>query len=302
MRRVAVTVSDSDGRFEFGSRGAAVGIVVRRLGYRVANVSLQPPDVADPIRIRLEPTPVALAGIASVAARTACPLPDDANARALVRTAQSRYHTPAQPVVFHSLATFQSGRADSGADGEPAAAPRRIWLAATTAAWPGWRDQIFRVGYAARLIRGVTERSVVWQYVPLDQEYAAHFADEMFARNHDFRMSPAPVGGWTVAFCPKRGSRATGIDGILTISADTLIAAASWNFRTPRPNEEAGGEVDFLSPDLSQASLLLPLASRFWRRAGAGRFYVQRAEYLEWRVHPGDRPVPLPRELIDQGS
>lgn len=109
------------------------------------------------------------------------------------------------------------------------------------------------------------------------------------------------LGGWAVAFCPTRGTRTTGIDGILTISADTLIAAASWNFRTPRPDEAAGGEVDFLPPELSQASLLLPLSSRFWRRSGAGRFYVQRAEYLEWRVHPGDRPVPLPREISDQG-
>jgi hypothetical protein len=174
-----------------------------------------------------------------------------------------------------------------------------MWLAVTTAAWSVWERQIRNVGYAARQQQGFNERYAAWLYVPLQSEYASHFAEPGFAAAHDFRVTHGPGGSFSVSFCPTASIRKPDVEGVLTISGDTSIVSATWRFTTPRPREDAGGEVDFLPPSLTRASLLLPASYRYWRRTDANSFYVERAEFEEWRIYPGDRAPPVPRELYD---
>lgn len=102
----------------------------------------------------------------------------------------------------------------------------------------------------------------------------------------------------TVAFCPRGGDRT--VQGTLTIGADTTLVAATWRFQTPRPREDAGGELTFLPFEPGEDGSppdLLPARSVFWRKQMGRDVYFHRSMiYTRWRVRRSDaraeeRPV-----------
>ena len=55
-------------------------------------------------------------------------------------------------------------------------------------------------------------------------------------------MSSGPTG-WTIGFCTKGPTTRPGIAGMMRIDSTYAFARAEWQFLTPKPKEDAGGEI-----------------------------------------------------------
>lgn len=115
--------------------------------------------------------------------------------------------------------------------------------------------------------------------------------EEGFGCRHTLSSWHEAGGAFTIAFCgSERGHGRTYLEGTLAISADTVLLSARWRYRTPRPDEHAGGEVDFMMPPSGRSVwLLIPTRGVFWRRiAGSRTLFHQRTEvYTSWRMGRG---------------
>jgi hypothetical protein len=129
-------------------------------------------------------------------------------------------------------------------------------------------------GYAIRMtpgrrsgIAGAAEPGP-WWYPKLHTWNTDHFARPEFgALNALYVVSAGPTG-WTIGFCSNRPKR-PGIAGQMRIDSTYRFVRAEWEFQTPKPREDAGGEIVFLA---GTRAALLPLESYFWRRLDdAGR-------------------------------
>jgi hypothetical protein len=303
LRRVGTARSDAGGLFALGdvSTGAATGLVVRRMGYRRLARALVPADSV--VRLRLTAETVMLTGVTAIAATRGCPNREDPRARAAWEAARAKYPPLADTMVFHSLATFYRGDvAREEIDIVSEGVGSRGWSAAGTAVWPMWRRQIRAGGYAVRLAQPFGERYALWEYAPLEMVFAQHFADPLFGELHTLSVVASAGGETTIRFCPRPGSprgRAE-IEGTLTLSSGGALLSGAWQYRTPNPVEDAGGEVDFLPPEVTTRSLLLPERSLFWRRmAGGTRYHVMGERYEEWRLFPGSEAPPPPAEIFE---
>lgn len=102
-----------------------------------------------------------------------------------------------------------------------------------------------------------------WWYPKLHTWNADHFARPEFGQlNALYTISSGPTG-WSIGFCTKRPGR-PGMAGMLRIDSTYAFTRAEWEFRTPKPKEDAGGEIVFLA---GTTSALLPLVSYFWKLA-----------------------------------
>jgi hypothetical protein len=102
-----------------------------------------------------------------------------------------------------------------------------------------------------------------WWYPKLHTWSADHFARPEFGQlNALYTISSGPTG-WTIGFCTKRPGR-PGIRGLMRIDSTYAFTRAEWQFQTPKPKEDAGGEIVFLT---GTTSTLLPLVSYFWKLA-----------------------------------
>ncbi|HET7234640.1 MAG TPA: carboxypeptidase regulatory-like domain-containing protein [Longimicrobium sp.] len=297
LRRVGNAMSDASGRFSLRTNPAesVTGLVATRVGYRRASLAVTAADTV--VQLRLVPASVSLEGITATAGVRACPNREDAAARAAWNGARAKYPPFTDTVVFHSLAVLRNGdvaREEIDVFGSDGGA--RGWTGAGTAAWEPWRQRIRRAGYALRLQRGFGEQYAFWQYAPLEMVFPQHFVDPLFGELHTFSTVASTREQTTIRFCPREPhSRSRPeIEGTLTLLRSGVLQRATWRYRTPNPDEDAGGDVDFLSPDVTARSLLLPAASRFWRKTMGGRYYVQSATYQEWRLYPGMRAPPVP--------
>jgi hypothetical protein len=124
-------------------------------------------------------------------------------------------------------------------------------------------------GYAIRRKPGrsvgliATSGGGPWWYPNLHTWNADHFARPEFGQlNALYTVSSGPTG-WTIGFCTKRPGR-PGIAGLLRIDSTYVFTRAEWEFKTPKPKEDAGGEIVFLT---GTTSALLPLVSYFWKLA-----------------------------------
>jgi hypothetical protein len=149
-------------------------------------------------------------------------------------------------------------------------------------------DGIARDGYA-RLLDGVnadiTATWSAWAYPPLEAELATHFASDEFARRNDLAMTSVDDRA-AIRFCGARRFRSRPyLSGVLVLRADGSLERAWWRFRTPAPDEEAGGEVEFAELDATAGPpLLLPARGRFYRRQGAAAFFQRQQTYDGWRT------------------
>jgi hypothetical protein len=299
LRRSAASVSDPSGHFSFGAPevSGATGLVVSRVGYQTRAVPLTGADTA--LRVELQAAPVMLAGITSATQpREPCPNHEDPRARSLWESVRANYPAMPDTVVFHSLGTIRSQQQDASSIGEFAdERGRRQWTAATNDAWPVWRRLISSSGYASPQTESVQPRYAYWRYVPLEDGFSQHFVEEQFGTLHTLSIENSAGGYTTLAFCPRAGPHRTEVSGTLTVSPEGFLVRGAWRYRTPSPREDAGAEVDFVPPVATRQSLLLVQSYLFWRRVQPRRYYVEAAEYEEWRLYPGSNPPPVPAEL-----
>ena len=70
---------------------------------------------------------------------------------------------------------------------------------------------------------------------------------------------------------------------------DTTLIRATWRFRTPAPDERAGGQAEFAAVDRRAGRpVLLPVRSVYWRRAGVAQTFRREQSYGLWSTAARD--------------
>jgi hypothetical protein len=310
-RTVRSTFAEPDGRFRLPIPAGATDVALRveRLGFsgRTLPVDL-PRALGTLIRIRLEPDPLPLPGFRVEVAPEACPPRSQQDGLALwTRMAEKHpdgldalgaatytlVRVDTLPEISERPSNRISGHLEESelqADGQRGFSGR-LRLA--------WERRLGRDGYAFPIRRTDAEGSYsTWSYAPLEADFASHFATPLFLQHHRLR-SPSPLddGGWLISFCPGSGNR-PGLEGHFEVSPDTLLYRVEWRFRTPEPDEGAGGWARFPAPaSAADPPRLLPLESMTWRRLRGGGIQRRAQWYEAWVVTPGDSVPFLPDRL-----
>ncbi|TVP47569.1 MAG: carboxypeptidase regulatory-like domain-containing protein [Gemmatimonadales bacterium] len=314
-RLVASTVTTESGGFRIPpprtpARGPggleSPGIRAERLGYATVERPLSDEETAGAlIRLVMEPAPLPLPELRVEVASERCPDRSHPEGAALWE-AMARLHPNgldtlgAASYTLVRTDTLPAGRIIRGnADGPLTAGQRGFSGRLRTA----WERRVERDGYAFPVRRTDLSGSFdAWSYAPLEADFASHFGTPLFARQQRFRApSPGPAGGWIVPFCAA-DSRRAGVEGYLELSADTLLLRVDWRFRTPDPDEGAGGWTRF--PETAPgtpAPLLLPLEAVVWRTIRSGEVQRRSQWFEAWTVTPGDSVPFLPEraETVD---
>lgn len=311
--RIAVTRTDASGLFSFPSEHSAAAriLVLSRVGYRTLSFPVSAAAAAP--RYRMESLPVSLPELTVLAVRDACPNRDQGKARQLWHAVRRRYDTTStrRGVAFWALTAGEVLSPDRVGEVDES----RLELASTQSDQSGsgtlllppppyYADvdlSIREHGYAVR----VSPERVVhypdffhWVYPALGSRHSTHFLSEAFGSLHSLSLVAETDDSYVLAFCP-HSHRQPAIEGTLTLARDSTLRSAAWSFHTPKPREEAGGEVVFAPWDAPAGRLphLLPARSIFWRRqAGRKSFYQRPAVFLCWVVSPDALAPELPTQ------
>jgi len=298
-RRLAGDGSDPTGHFRLAATGATAGarvLFARGIGLEPARRILAPADSV--LRLVMQ-THAILIESANVEAEPAkCPLDDDPSARALWQQAASHYDIALSAygvrtdvLLFGAIvapdslgvidttrlvATFIHGGYSALAFATRFKATANFY--AVPAAGVPWR----RYGR--------------WHYPLLESSFAWHFADAMFASANRMILAGRDDEGFIINFCSSRGNRPY-IMGHLTIAPDTTLASAEWEFVTPQPREDAGGQVLFAPADpRRRGQPIVPVAGLFWRRV-LRQVYQEWMEYRQWYRCEGPLSCSAPTPL-----
>jgi hypothetical protein len=304
-----------DGAFRLRARTEVGSFSIRaeRLGYRTLERALTAAEATgERVGLVLEPAPLPLPGFNVEATSEACPARHHPDAASLWE-AMARRHPGGLDTL--GAATYTLARTDTLAT-RATNRPTPEGLSAGQRGFSGrlrlsWERRIPREGYAFPVRRTDPTGSYdAWSYAPLEADFASHFGTPLFVQQHRLRApSPGTGGGWILAFCSADPER-PGLDGHLELSPDTLLVRAEWRFRTPEPDEEAGGWARFPGTRPSgEPGYLLPLESLVWKTLREGRVQRRAQWYEAWRVTPGDSVPFLPErgqvqdpERIPQGG
>ena len=298
-RRLAGDGSDPTGHFRLASASDAVGprvVLARGIGLEPVRRLLAPGDSV--VRLVMQTHAVLIEAANVEAEPSKCPLLDDPRARTIWQQAASHYDIALSAygvrtdvMMFGALvapdslgvidttrlvATFIHGGYSALAFATRFNAEKNFY--AVPAAGVPWR----RYGR--------------WHYPLLESSYAWHFADAMFAAANRLVLVASGDEGTTIAFCSSQGNRPY-IQGHLQIARDTTLASAEWEYITPEPREDAGGQVLFAPADPARRGQpLVPVAGLFWRRV-LRQVYQEWMEYRQWMRCEGplscDAPAPL---------
>ena len=294
----AATRTDDAGGFALSTRWTHDGamLVVRGLGLRTQAVPLASRHVVVVVRMESQPVPLPPLTV-SAAPRPPCPNREDPRARALWERMRARYWRRGQDSVF--VFGFVETRSGVGHKAD-------AWNPDAGRVTAGWTfgglvvDHpafMRRSGYAGRAAGGPGERTASWSYRALDQGAIQDFAGDYFGEAHTLSLVHAGAERTTVAFCPRERMGRTGqIAGTLELAADTTLRVARWSFRTPAPDEDAGGEAVYDPPDPELGRALLARESFFWRRTNPPRYYFEAHRFRAWQRSTRDRPVTHPRD------
>ncbi|HEX6038116.1 carboxypeptidase-like regulatory domain-containing protein [Longimicrobium sp.] len=257
-------------------------LTVHRIGFNTRIVELAASDTA--VLVRMEPAPVRLAPVTVASTgRRICPNREDPRARALWTAMRGRYWQPTSPaVVVFGLLEKRSGVGSKQDVYDPAAGERST----------GWTEDALLIahpelmalsGYATRANGGTGFRTAFWQYRFLDDGGMQDFTGDWFGQAHT--LSTVDAGGETVlVFCPRERMQRTGqMEGTLRLDVAMNLVQAQWRFRTPPPDEDAGGEAMYLPPALALGRALLVRESWFWRKTNGGRYYFEAKTFTGWR-------------------
>lgn len=289
---VARTVTDAEGSFHFArdsSRDATV-LLVRRIGFHPTSMSLLANQSG--IVVTVAPVVTPLPEVVTTAARRACPNRDEPEARRLWHAMSSHYATHSHSDDIWARPVGRWEDVDVADVGQVDESRFREGGFAMVGAW---REALFRSialhGYARRLEPGddLTGEYFHWRYARLDRELDEHFVEADFAKRHSLGLWRTDDGSFTITFCGHDHSKPY-LEGTLSLSRDTALVEAQWVYRTPKPHENAGGEITFLAPPRRAITwLLVPLRGVFWRRrGGSDTKYSQSAwVYQAWLIGPG---------------
>ncbi|HEX7238961.1 MAG TPA: carboxypeptidase-like regulatory domain-containing protein [Longimicrobiaceae bacterium] len=290
--RLASARTDSTGAFAFSASQTAdaVGLLTRRIGFAPLRRSVLPP--ASGLVLQLSPAPVALEGlVVSTHARPACPRRDTPEARALWEAASRRYSRTPDTLGIATSAEVFRGEVPRTGIGQVDEAR----LVPATFGTGNVRRQVHRSrGYGVRnpLRTMSDELHASWYYLPLGSHAAGHFVDPSFGEHNALAVHARTPDRVVLAFCSRGLAReAVGVEGTLTLAADTTLSEAAWRYRTPSPREDAGGEVVF-APYARGAPepWLVPASSLYWRGiiGRPGRYIQQWVRFGAWSVAPPD--------------
>jgi hypothetical protein len=278
--------TDEQGRFTLSGRAQvseAVFLSFRGMGYRTRTLALPSRDSS--LQVVLEAAPLALAPvIVSAAPGRLCPNVEDPRARMLWERMRSRYWQEHADTVF--IFGFVEVRQGTGTkqdvDLAETGPPSHGWTTgALVTASPGL---MARSEYATPAAGGAGERTAFWTYRALDFGQMQDFTGAYFGQAHTFALLQAGPAQMMISFCPRsRQPRVGQIEGVLTLSRDTVLTNARWAFRTPRPDEDAGGEASYYHPESATGRALLAHQTRFWRKTTGGRYYFETHEFVDWR-------------------
>jgi hypothetical protein len=284
LKQLEVQRSSVTGSFAFTREYAdsATALIASRLGYRSANVALN--GTGPSLTLRMTAEAVQLEEV-SVRARSSAPCPnrDEPEARALWEAAAAGYDRSYERVGIVSAMMSTTGQVPRSRIGQVDEA--RLWPARRgTSALPRSIDS--RTGYGYRVQSSLEPDFVSWHYKELGSHQAQHFIDPSFGTYNSLSIRARTPDGVVLAFCSRGlGRQAVGIGGTLTLSPTNAILAAAWTFRTPRPEEEAGGEVTFVPRgEGGRPPWLVPATSLYWRAVvGRPSDAFQRWErFTEW--------------------
>lgn len=288
-RRVAGGQTDERGRFGLApvepERQAM--LTVRRLGFQTQTVQLASSDTS--LVVRMNPRPVVLEPLTvSATGQRACPNREDPRARALWERMRSRYWQPLSDSVFvFGFMELRSGVGDKSEVDRPEVGRVSSGWTIGSLVWAN-PALMARSGYASDASGGVGERTAFWLYRALDHGSMQDFTGDYFGSAHTFSIIGSGADQITLGFCPRERMRRTGqIEGRLVLHPDTTLNWARWSFRTPRPDEDAGGEASYYPPARELGSALLARETLFWRKTNGGRYYFESRMFSGWR--PQDR-------------
>lgn len=294
-RLLATTTTTLTGAFGFAAAESpeARAISVSRIGYETVNRPFRPGE--GEMRIRLVPVALQLDGV-SVAARAPrrCPNREDPQARALWTRTAARYSRATDTVNIEVLSDMVAGEVDEAELGDVRSEDMDVSGAYSN----GYRRVVDpRIGYGYALSVSIEPEFAAWSYMPLWSFGAPHFLDPSFGEYNTLSVLARSSGTTVIVFCSRGLSRAAvGIEGTLTIAADSSFASATWRFLAPRRREEAGGRTIFAPhPGGSSRPWLVPTQGFYWRREhGRSRVYRIWRNYDRWQASP-DGPVLVPR-------
>jgi hypothetical protein len=270
------------------------------LGY--SSVEKQVSAPAADLTLELTPVALKLEGITAVARpAVTCPRREDHAARELWAALRVRYdHTQdTLGLSFYATRYDATGPLDDlGSLGE-----RQMMRS-----WYGVAGRSRRLNahytssytYAYPILTSFDPAYARWRYRELQTTDVGHFIDEEFGERHTFSVLGQDKEVVILGFCPTEGrSKRATIEGKLTVGRDTSLVKAEWTFRTPRPTEEAGGEVVFV-PRGPEAIPLLPARALFWRKLIGRRIsYFQRSEqFATYEFLPPDSAPARPLQWL----
>jgi hypothetical protein len=298
-RRAAAAQTDNQGGFEIagGPGQEQLMLTVRRLGMATQTLQLTSRDTT--LRVVMDVQPVSLQPLTvETSAGRLCPRREEPRARELWTLMRSRYWQPNEDSVF--MFAFMELRSGTGhkSDAYDPEAGRTAAGWTTGALVVAHPEFMVHSGYAAAAAGGVGDRTAFWLYRKLDQGAIQDFTGEYFGAVHTFAIISQNAGQTTIAFCPQDRLRRTGqIQGTLTLRSDTTLSTAQWSFRTPSPEEDAGGEASYLPPERAFGRALLTRETVFWRKSGPHFYYFEAKSFSGWRRWvrgPAGQPVLLP--------
>jgi hypothetical protein len=236
------------------------------------------------VRVVMDVQPVALQPLTvETSAGRLCPRREEPQARELWTRMRSRYWQPGDSVFVFGFMELRSGTGEKRDAYTPEAGRTAAgWTSdALVIAHP---DLMARSGYALDAAGGVGERTAFWSYRALDDALMQDFTGDYFGTAHTFSIISQGPERTTIAFCPRDGLRRTGqIQGTLTLRADTTLSNAQWSFRTPDPDEDAGGEASYFLPEQAFGRALLARETVFWRKSGPHFYYFEAKTFSGWR-------------------
>lgn len=282
--RLGATMTAFDGRFSIARSPGARRLTVRRVGFGTVSRPVPPGDAE--FSIALSTQAVLVEGVVAAPGRL-CPGADQPAARALWNAVRSRY--PASASGRSAYAVLRRSETDVTRERLGEVDDRTMHYGFT------WQHagvsltdaQVDADGYARELPwrtpwTGYTPDNeyFAWKYLDLHELRADHFASEVFGRRHQLRVLSSSAGETVLAFCPLRGARGPEVEGTLSVASDSSFASATWRFRTPGPDEQAGGEAVFAAPT---GAPLTAVSSAFWRLRVGRQVWRQTANtWIAW--------------------
>lgn len=257
--------------------------------------------------IELEARALEVEGITVLVDARSCPQPDDPEARRRWRVASSGYSsvTGYQESFARTLSAVGMVRSTELFDVPvERLQPASSWRTAATwptepGTYPLLEARVETDGYVWE--RGLTtgSRHLNWAYPTFEGRHAYHFATETFGGLHSFFLVAEDQGVSTIGFCP--GPALTGlpsIRGTIVLSEVEGLLSAEWRFQSPKPDEEAGGEVLFATyvGSVGGDAHLMAARGLFYRHNGKDPPYPDLPRdyfrvihvYTEWRVGEGE--------------